>query len=226
MSSTQQQTELLAALVESFTEASSGGYCGQTHIHKAAFIAQELLGVPFGLKWEMYTYGPFSRDVRPGLARCEQEGMVVMQRHSNGLRIRRAAEAPPSSLPVEFRKKLQLVAQHLAPMDRGQLEKVATAAWVTRSTHGRGSGIESRAVEVHKLKPHIDTEIAEKAVSYVDDLISGSGVGLGTAALPDPVLMRQLAAKTAELYPSGGSLAAYRPGIRARVLIAEIPKGS
>lgn len=222
-SQNQSGTDLLGALVESFTNINSGGYCGQTHIHKAAFIAQELLGVPFGLNWELYTYGPFSRGVRPGLDRCEQEGTVVTLAHPKGLRVTRPTNAPHISLPAEFREKVQLVARRLAPMDRNQLEKVATAAWVTRSVEGGDMSVQSRAAQVHDLKPHIDVRIAAKAVAYLDDLISQSGVQSLSAMPADPALMRRLAAETAELYPSGGSLDVYRPRLRARIVVEEIP---
>jgi hypothetical protein len=212
----QRPDELLAALVESFATVSPGGFCGQTHVHKAAFIAQELLGVPLGLNWEMYTYGPFSRDVRPGLARCEQRGMVAVQKHPKGLRIKRPVGAPRVQLPLELREKVQLVARRLAPMDRDQLEKVATAAWVTRSNHERGMSVRARAAAVHEIKPHIDTDVAAKAVEYLDDLISRSTAGAGGVLRPDPELMRRLAARTAELYPPGGSLEVYRPGVNRR----------
>ncbi len=226
MSRSQPSTDLLAALVESFTNASSGGYCGQTHIHKAAFIAQELLGVPFGLEWELYTHGPFSRDVRPGLDHCQQTGTVATLVHPKGLRITRPADAPHAVLPAEFREKIQLVAQRLALMDRDQLEKVATAAWVTRFADGHGMDVQSRAVQVNELKPHIEIGIAAKAVTYLDDLVSRSGVRSSSSMRPDPTLMRRLAGKTAELYPSNGSLDVYRPRLRARIVVDDMPRDS
>jgi hypothetical protein len=108
-------------------------------------------------------------------------------------------------------------------MDRNQLEKVATAAWVTRSVEGGDMSVQSRAAQVHDLKPHIDVRIAAKAVAYLDDLISQSGVQSLSAMPADPALMRRLAAETAELYPSGGSLDVYRPRLRARIVVEEIP---
>ncbi len=222
----QPSTDLLGALVERFTGVSSGGYCGQTHIHKAAFIGQELLGMPFGLHWQLHHYGPFSRDVRPGLDLCEREGTVATQVHPKGLRITRPVDAPPIALPVEFQEKLQLLAQRLAPMTRDQLEKVATAAWVTRFPGGSDMSVQSRAALVHRLKPHISTAVAVKAVAYLDDLVNRAEPQASSAMCPDSALMRRLAAKTSGLYPSGASLDIYRPRLRARIVIEEVPRDS
>lgn len=222
----QPSADLLGALVESLTEVSSAGYCGQTHIHKAAFIGQELLGVPFGLHWQLHHYGPFSRGVRPGLNRCEEEGTVATHVHPRGLRVMRPVDAPHIPLSIEFQEKLQLLARRLAPMTRDQLEKVATAAWVTRFPDGRDMTVQSRAAQVHKIKPHISTAVAAKAVVYLDDLVERARLELSSAQCPDPTLMRKLATSTSELYPLGGSLEVYRPRLRARIVIEELPRDS
>ena len=130
---------LLELLVEHLTTVSPSGFCGQTHVHKAAFIAQELLAVPFQFEWELYRYGPFSRDIRPSLEACELEGTVSLLDHPKGTRIVRPEDAPRAEVAAEFQSKLQLLAQRLAPMTRQQLEKVATAAWVSRLPHQRSA---------------------------------------------------------------------------------------
>jgi hypothetical protein len=202
--------ELLGTLVESLTAASRDGFCGQTHIHKAAFVAQELLGVPFGLRWELYRFGPFSREIRPALAVCEKRGAVAIQEHPKGLRVIRPADAPSSQISTEFQAKLQLLSERLAPMTRAQLEKVATAAWVTRS-NPRAKSVGLRAQELHRLKPHIDVHTALRVIRYLDDLLVDINHRTPGVPWPDPELMRRLAVKTRELYPSGSPLGVYWP---------------
>ncbi|MGN6276914.1 MAG: hypothetical protein ACTHNP_13440 [Solirubrobacterales bacterium] len=198
--------------MERLTAASEGGFCGQTHLHKAAFVAQEFLGVPFGLRWEIYRYGPFSREIRPVLAACEKKGTVAIQDHPRGPRVIRPPDAPPSRVSTEFQAKLQLLSERLAPMTRPQLEKVATAAWVTRS-NPHVKSIELRAQEMHRLKPHIDVHTGLRVVRYLDDLLAEINRRSPGAPWPEPELMRRLAEKTRELYPPGSSLGVYRPSM-------------
>jgi hypothetical protein len=217
----QPSVELLGLLVERLTAVSADGFCGQTHIHKAAFIAQELLDVPFGLSWELYRYGPFSRGVRPGLENCKERGTVALQEHPKGVRIVRPAEAPSSRAAAEFQSKLQLLAERLAPMTRPQLEKIATAAWVTRFPNRQPRSVQSRASEMHKLKPHIDVGTAARAVQYLDDFLDEIAKTANETDWPCPDLMRHLADVTRALHPPKGRLEVYRPRLRARTTIED-----
>ena len=49
---------------------------GGTHIQKAAYLLQELLGVPSGFKFVLYKHGPFSFELRDSLNRLEAWGGI------------------------------------------------------------------------------------------------------------------------------------------------------
>ena len=102
----------------------------------------------------------------------------------------------------------------LAPMNRGELERIGTAAWVTRISHGEPGTVESRARRISSMKPHLDLVAATKAVEDLDSFLRGIDTH---APWPDPERMKRLAAKTRELHPHLGSLNVHRPRVSIRI---------
>jgi uncharacterized protein YwgA len=54
----------------------NGSWTGETHIQKAAYLMQELLGVPSGFKFVLYRHGPFSFGLRDSLNKLETLGCI------------------------------------------------------------------------------------------------------------------------------------------------------
>jgi hypothetical protein len=63
------------------------------------------------------------------------------------------------------------VAERLARKNVADLEKLATALFVTQARAGVTEPA-ARAEEIHKLKPHISPEQARAAVVFVDRMVS------------------------------------------------------
>ncbi|MEJ5277063.1 MAG: hypothetical protein WHU94_14225, partial [Thermogemmata sp.] len=67
----------------------------------------------------------------------------------------------------KYRPAIQSVAQALGKKDVKELEKLATALYVTRQA-GESSDVDSRARRLGELKPHVRLEEARAAVEEVD----------------------------------------------------------
>jgi hypothetical protein len=144
--------------------------CGETAVHKASFIGQVLLGLPFHLEWRLHKHGPWSPDLLPELERSHESGCLQITKRANGhLRFAVPGDDSRPTFSPETGKKLDLLAGRFAPMRLSQLEIAATAAWATRFSGDQS--IESRAAYMVKLKPHIDAATARRALEYLDSFL-------------------------------------------------------
>ena len=153
-----------------------GSWAGETHIQKAAFFLQELLHVDLGFDFVLYRHGPFSFDLRDELARMQADDLVSLVVRSEGY--------GPTFVPTQFsdvflerfpktqerfRSQIEFVSKELAQMWVTELEKIATAFFITK--HGENQSVEERARELVELKPHISLPDARLACKQVDGLI-------------------------------------------------------
>jgi hypothetical protein len=155
-----------------------GSWCGETHLQKATYFLQQLLHVPTEFSFILYKHGPFSFDLRDALTGMRADGLLDLH-----------PQEPygPSLLPtpegVEFmnlypktlglyESQIEFVADHLADKNVSDLEKLATALFVT--IEGEGGSVERRAKEIHGLKPHLNILSAREAVEEVDRIIEAA----------------------------------------------------
>jgi hypothetical protein len=150
-----------------------GSWCGETHVQKAMYISQDLANANLGYKFIMYKHGPFSFELKDELSSMRASNIVefAFPRKDYG----------PSIRPTDFGERVyrvnrenidryeiinSFVADWLATSDVRNLEKIATAYYVTKR-HPRES-VAARARRISSLKPHVDTIAAEAAVRLVD----------------------------------------------------------
>src|SRR5687768_16813155 len=67
---------LLAVLTEKLRARDS--WAGETHLQKAVYFLQRMLGVPTGFKFTLYKYGPFSFGLRDKLTEMRSSGQLSM----------------------------------------------------------------------------------------------------------------------------------------------------
>src|ERR1700754_1790738 len=67
---------LIAVLTEKLRAHDS--WAGETHLQKAMYFLQAMLGVPTGFKFTLYKYGPFSFDLRDKLTEMRASGQLSM----------------------------------------------------------------------------------------------------------------------------------------------------
>jgi len=168
-----QRAAILTSLVERMREQES--WCGETHIQKATYILQDLLGVDLGYDFVLYKHGPFSFDLRDELGDLLADGLIryQAQRPPYGPRITVTDEA--ESVQEIYPKTLQrhadkigFVAEKLDARGVSDLERLATAWYVTREAPGAGA--EVRAAMLRSLKPHVSEPAALSAVREVDEI--------------------------------------------------------
>jgi uncharacterized protein YwgA len=158
----------------------NGSWTGETHIQKAAYLLHGLTGVPFQFDFILYKHGPFSFELRDELTSMRADRLIdrEVQPPPYGPRILptdrgQELEARFSKTMSRYARQLDWVASELG--DRGvmDLERLATALWVTRHL-GENASVDERAEELNKHKPHVSISAAAEAVREVDQLIEAS----------------------------------------------------
>ncbi|MCS7166610.1 MAG: hypothetical protein RMI91_06425 [Gemmatales bacterium] len=174
-------SEKAAILLEMIAQLQQrGSWCGHTHMQKAVYFLQELFGNFLGYRYVLYMYGPYSFDLVTDLLRLRADylvgldykvpgygpGMVITE---FGQRLRQRLKR----VVERHRPVIEFVAQCLAAKNVAELERLATALYVTR-TCAESTSLEQRAEKLVELKPRLTVEDALKALREVDDLLAKS----------------------------------------------------
>jgi hypothetical protein len=155
-----------------------GSWSGETHIQKAAYLLHGLTGVPFDFEFILYKHGPFSFELRDELTSMRSDRLIDRQTQPPPYGPRIVATERGQQLEDRFQKTMQRYRRQLDWIasklgDRGvmDLERLATALWVTRRL-GQEASVQNRAEAVSELKPHVSIERAAEAVEEVDGFIA------------------------------------------------------
>lgn len=167
----QKRDAILVRLTEALHEKQS--WCGETHLQKASFFLQEMVGAKMGFNFILYKHGPFSFDLRDELSSMRAIGLVDFRvQHPNyGPSIVPSAHA--ESLKHKFPRTLKkyetfiaFVADKFKAKPVVELEKLGTAFFVMCEL-GSDATDARCAQRVYQLKPHIPLEQATDAVHTV-----------------------------------------------------------
>lgn len=158
-----------------------GSWCGETHIQKAAFLLQEMLGVDMGYEFILYRHGPFSFELRDELVSMQADQLLELVVRQQGY--------GPTYFPTQFSERflerfpkttsrylerVHFVSDELGDKGVVELEKLATAFFITN--RGRSTDVEDRSQRLVELKPHISLPEARRATEQVDRLVQKSQV--------------------------------------------------
>jgi hypothetical protein len=166
---------IVAALDERL--AQGGSWCGETHLQKAVFFLQEMCGVSTGFRFIFYKFGPYSRDLRGELSTMRADGFLdVIPSPPYGPKLLLTKEAREQL--IERRAKaigpyegsLSFIADRLARLGVGDLERLAAALWVRRRLPEAKE--EEQAARINELKPHVSVDAARKALRKVTEMES------------------------------------------------------
>lgn len=152
-------------------------WAGETHIQKGIFLAQDMLGVPIDVEYELFKHGPFSFQLREELGELRADDVLTLQaqRPPYGPRFYSAhsAEQLRTKFPKTLRRysrQLEWIADWMGKKGVVELERMATAFWVTEEGID-GEGVEPRAARLNRLKPHFSIESCRSAVEEIDRLL-------------------------------------------------------
>ncbi|MFO8058378.1 MAG: hypothetical protein R6V10_13895 [bacterium] len=168
---------LLTTLMQKLRE--QGSWCGETHVQKAGYILQELLGVPTDLEYILYKHGPFSFDLRDELTAMRADELVRIEPVSSyGVRLRptELSESLQTRFPktmAEYEDKIDFVAENVGDKGVKELERLATALYISLK-NGSALKAENRAHKLNELKPHISIEAAQQAFDEADSLMESA----------------------------------------------------
>lgn len=164
---------LVAELVEQLR--AHGSWAGETHVQKSTYFLQQLLGVPMGLPFQLYKFGPFSFELRDlvgqmrGLHQLELEPQP--QPYGPKLTVGPGAPQLKTRFPKTIKKHseaIDFVASEMGPLGVGALERIATALLVEFELPGAPAA--ERASRLHDYKAHVSIEQATEALKQVDAL--------------------------------------------------------
>lgn len=173
-----ERSAVLVGLLQKLAEQRS--WCGEIHVQKTAYFLQEMLGVPLGVEFILYKHGPFSFDLNGEISGMLAEQHVRLEPRvpgygpaivptEQGIRLRDRF----SDAPAKFADQTTFVANELGSKNVAELERLATALYVTRRLLPDGDVV-ARAKKIVELKPHITLEQARTAVDEVDTLVDES----------------------------------------------------
>ncbi|MBP3959523.1 hypothetical protein J8F10_30125 [Gemmata sp. G18] len=172
-----QKDAVLLSLLHALKER--GSWCGETHVQKATFIFQEMLGVPLGFNFVLYKHGPYSFDLKNELTAQLADGLLaVVPRppYGPGLHLGGNSETFLRQYPktrAAYRPQTEFVAAQLGSKGIAELERLATAVFLTLREPDRKTSAD-RAARLHELKPHIPLDAAHTAVAEADALIAAA----------------------------------------------------
>jgi uncharacterized protein YwgA len=180
MSTDLQRLVIALAVAKSLKEAGSWG--GETHIQKTSYLLDELERVNPGWEFLLYKHGPYSFDLHDDLVSAQALGLLAQRPQKpygpslevteQGLQLLSQFQGPLG----EADRKIKSVASKIGYKNIFELEKLATAVFVTLEE--RGGSREKRAARLRDLKPHISEQAATEAVAEADTLMASRGDAL------------------------------------------------
>ena len=163
-----QRAVLLARLIEELR--ARGSWCGETHVQKAAYIAQSVVGIETGFEFILYKHGPFSFDLMDELTALRANRLVELElkwpygpRIALTDRISRIQKYYPKTLR-KYEGKIRFVADALGSKDVVDLERLGTAFFVSRLSGMKNARDDKIAGRIGRLKRHISSEQAVAAL--------------------------------------------------------------
>jgi uncharacterized protein YwgA len=153
-----------------------GSWGGETHVQKAAYLLSELCGVDFDFDFILYKHGPFSFELHDELASMCAEGLMdrflPSPRYGPRLLVTARGEELEQRLSKTMSRygaSLDWITDILGTRGVADLERLATAMWVTRQNPG--GSVRSRAEALTGVKPHISLDDAIESVEEIDRLL-------------------------------------------------------
>ena len=152
-----------------------GSWSGETHVQKATYLLQNLMGVPLNFDFILYKHGPFSFELRDAISSMRADGVLELehQPYPYGPSMvvpderRTWVEASYPRALKRYQSDLDFVANWIGNKKVSTLEQLATALYVTLE-EDRGRTSTERAQRIRELKPHVTMPEATQAISELD----------------------------------------------------------
>lgn len=165
---------LIVAMIE--TLRSQGSRTGTTPIIKGLFLAKASgLASPFA--HFLYKHGPYSTDIEDNLDQLKSYSAIEVEPAFDGYGVKFSPGVNASfvkrqaSLSADEQATIDKVCRFIRQKNVGQLERLATAAWI-RTEEGI-SDPDEVALRLNELKPHVSLSDAREADREVLGFLQG-----------------------------------------------------
>jgi hypothetical protein len=154
-----------------------GSWCGETHVQKAVYFLKTVLAVPLSFDFILYRHGPFSFDLRDELTALEGYGLVALRAaepYGPHFEPTDAAAKLTERFPKtlgKYRFAIRFIGEKLGSKRVAELERLATAVYVTLTDCSPATPPVDRARRLVQLKPHVTPEAALSAMHEIDAMI-------------------------------------------------------
>ena len=155
-----------------------GSWCGETHVQKTSYLAQELLGVPFGFNFILYRHGAYSFDLHEEIGTMRAYKFLDIEipppPYGPSLALTERGEELTKrfrDFTDKFAEKTDWIAARFGNKTVVELERLTTAFYVTRENGMEQKDVDDRAQRLNKLKPHISIAEAKDALKSIDATI-------------------------------------------------------
>jgi uncharacterized protein YwgA len=171
------QSAIVLSLIEQLRNR--GSWCGETHVQKATYFLQELMGLPLNFDFILYKYGPYSFDLNDELVAMRANTLIRLflnPPYGPTLEPGEATEQVKSQFPQtlkKFKDQIAFVADKLSQKKVSELEALSTALYV-RLNECNNLSPNHHAKLLRELKPHINERSALEAVTELNNVISES----------------------------------------------------
>ncbi|OHB54399.1 MAG: hypothetical protein A2173_06595, partial [Planctomycetes bacterium RBG_13_44_8b] len=166
------RSAIVISLIEHLQE--KGSWCGETHIQKTTYFLQELLKVSMGFDFILYKHGPYSFDLSDELTAMRADMLIELksqQSYGPSIMPGPTSDQLKRLFPKTLRRyenKVIFIADRFSKCDVAELERLATAFFLTHETHIRNK--EKIATYINKIKPHISTKQAIEAIDRENEI--------------------------------------------------------
>jgi hypothetical protein len=156
---------LILATIEKLREY--GSRTGKTHVMKALWLATARGDVELPLRFFLYKHGPYSTEIESNLEQMASYGAITVEPAFDGYGV--VLSLGPMAdylkqrvaLPADTEQAIERVCRFIGSKTAGQLERLATAAWIR--TQEAIDDPDAVAIRLHELKPHISIADAFQA---------------------------------------------------------------
>lgn len=166
---------LLLALVDKLRE--NGSWCGETHIQKASYMLEQIFEHPLGFDFILYKHGPYSFTLKDEIKSMRADYLLGIEpQHPYGPSIYSTKNSDKikirySKLIEQYNDAMDFIMKYVGNKKVNELEKLATALYITYNEN-TDADKESRAKDIHKIKPHIKEEEARESIENIDEIIN------------------------------------------------------
>jgi hypothetical protein len=168
-----QKAAIVTRLAKKMRE--KGSWCGETHLQKTIFLAQELLEVPTDFDFILYKHGPFSFDLRAELTSLRADMLLEIEPQQRPFGPRFAVTSQSDKIESRFPKtlskmepRLDFIANKVQGKGVADLERLATALYVVKK-YDTYKSVDEQAKKLHQLKPHVSIADAQNALEQISE---------------------------------------------------------